>query len=138
MSKKATKSKIEVNEPAIRSRWALTFDAALNIDTFLVQNISPIVYDANKGEWKRVQIDFIETVEKHVFMNLVQGFKYSDVRKPIVLQFFDGPGNNGKTIVFDTYNVVEIGQEGLSYSNNEILMSHLIIEPIKVTFENKK
>ena len=87
-----SKPEVVYQTVAERHRWMLRFDPITSIDSFQVQRISPLTYDAKAKKWESVSIEFIEILENSMFMKLVDVAKNMEKQKPIVLEFLDGPG----------------------------------------------
>lgn len=133
MSKKAQPKTLQ-STPKMAHRWTVEFEDELNLDVFAVQSVSPIRYDPSNGGWQPISIDFIEIMERSAFASMVTGLKNGNLQKPIIIHSMDGPGNKMCRIMIASYKVLGIVHDGLNYGNDELVMSHLLIQPMDIQF----
>ena len=129
MKKKPAPKPKEISPVSLTNHWMIEFGPAMAVDSFLVHRISPLVYEP-KNKWKPVQIDFVEAVDKHVFMNLVTGSRKP--HEPIVIHYVHSNGDRSRHITFQQYEILEVSQDGLDYGLNDVLMSHLLIQATEI------
>ncbi len=137
MAKKASVQKETVKaidtELLLRNRWVLKFHPSVEMDQFLMQSMSPLRFiGGTHDKWDHVQIDILEILEVNVFMKLCTAMR-RDQLHPITIEYLNGSGSKYHKTVIEKYEFLEVWQDGLDYSTDDIMMTHLRIRPIIVT-----
>jgi|TARA_R110000803_G_C11958501_1_gene318443 hypothetical protein len=115
-------------EPKQSNRWVVKFPVDFGIESWMVNHVSPVVYDAEKKEWNDITITLYDAIPKStskVFSDLIEEGRYHNFLLQMTML---GPiGDEVEDFNFEKCNFKTIDFGHTDYNVKEFKVITLIV-----------
>lgn len=118
----------EAFEPKQSNRWVLDFPKEFGIETWMVNNVTNVVYDAEKREWDDIVITLYDPVAKSASKALSELIEKGGYHNFNMVMTLLGPvGDNVEELYFEKCNFKTIDFGDTNYQKDEFKVVKLLV-----------
>jgi len=115
-------------EPKQSNRWVVKFPEDFGIESWMVNHVSPVVYDAEKREWSDITITLYDAIPKStskVFSDLIEEGRFYNFL--LQMTMLDPVGDDVEDFNFVECNIKTIDFGHTDYNMKEFKVITLIV-----------